>query len=954
MTLGPLDFDAFFQALWDRDPYSWQRRLARQIYDQGTWPEQLDLPTGAGKTSALDVAVFLLACDADRPPAQRRFPRRVFLVVDRRTIVDQAAARAHLLAERIAEARGGVLAEVARRLCLYHGGDRPLTTTVLRGAMVRDDAWARRPDQPLIALSTVDQVGSRLLFRGYGVSDGMRPVHAGLLGRDCLYLLDEVHLAAPFEQTLSMLQGRYIRDGGALEQPARLLVSRLSATQRDQREGSPFQLGPEDHAHPALRRRLEARKPTSLLEVPVKGEEPERVAAFAARVASEAQALGGAGCTTGVIVNRVETARQVARLLGEAGRSVALITGRMRPLDRAQVEREIAGWVDPEREVGGEGAPRFLVATQCVEAGADYDLDALVSECAPLDALRQRLGRLNRSGLRGGARALVVIRADQAKPDAVDPVYGAAMATTWAWLQTQTALDFGISALQVPSGDDLRPLLAASAQAPLLLPAYVDQLAQTNPAPDPSPDVSLFLHGPRRPETEVQIVWRADLAPALFEAGDRDALCARLEAAPPGSLEALPLSLGALRRWLDPRDRRPVSLSDAGPELADDQDSNRRYSDDTPRILRWRGEESALITLAEVRPGDTLVFPAERGGLFLGTFDPADRSPVSDLGDEVQHKLRGRVTVRLHPGVLGADWAPELAAQDGEDGVDEQLLDRARAWLRAAPASLRDRLHLDALGSDWRALLHEDAGGRTLTLVGRHTTRGAEDASSDPETSSHTGARRPVTLRGHLAGVGFWAGRFARNLGLPAGLVQDLESAGRWHDLGKLDPRFQRWLHDGNPVAAARASEPIAKSTLPANDARARRRARERSGYPQGARHELMSLALLEAAPQVRAEVEGRGGDWALVCHLVASHHGYCRPFAPVAFDPQPLTLSWQGARASTAHGLERLDSGIADRFFALNARYSAHGLAWLEALLRLADHHRSALEQRGADEEGS
>jgi CRISPR-associated endonuclease/helicase Cas3 len=99
---------------------------------------------------------------------------------------------------------------------------------------------------------------------------------------------------------------------------------------------------------------------------------------------------------------------------------------------------------------------------------------------------------------------------------------------------------------------------------------------------------------------------------------------------------------------------------------------------------------------------------------------------------------------------------------------------------------------------------------------------------------------------------------------------------------------------------------------------------------------------------------DARDGD--LLSHLIASHHGYARPLAPVCLDDaRPgFRLDEFGCKAvsheerdswSPAH---RLDSGIAERFWSLNRQFGWWGLAWLESTLRLADWNASANPGRG------
>lgn len=55
------DFGAFHAAVHGgKQPFAWQQRLLAKILNEKRWPRVLDLPTGAGKTTCLDVALFAL------------------------------------------------------------------------------------------------------------------------------------------------------------------------------------------------------------------------------------------------------------------------------------------------------------------------------------------------------------------------------------------------------------------------------------------------------------------------------------------------------------------------------------------------------------------------------------------------------------------------------------------------------------------------------------------------------------------------------------------------------------------------------------------------------------------------------------------------------------------------------------------------------------------------------
>ena len=927
------DFGAFFSAVHGQVPFPWQERLTRQVLDEGKWPEVIDLPTGTGKTSVLDTAVFALAACPDQ------FPRRVVFVIDRRIVVDQVYERAKRIRKRLAKADTDVLRRVRDELGKISGGE-PLGTAALRGGALILDEWTKRPDQPWVVVSTVDQFGSRLLFRGYGVSPGMRPIHAGLAGNDCLVVLDEVHLSIPFAETLADIAAM---DAGPLTR--RFQVVEMSATP-SKSAARRFELTDGDlSGSEELRQRVEAAKQAELVIGKSKKPPHEEVPPAVVKVIKSD--LDEQVCSVGVVVNRVRTARETHKALTAAGYKSHLITGRMRPLDRVQALELISGAVDPDR-ARGNGELEIVVATQSIEVGADFSFDALITECAPVDSLRQRFGRLDRRGNYAAhtgqpARAWILGVKSVLEAKNPDPVYGESVKVTWEELERRSesgsisesepisesgSIDVG------PRSPDLEDFpdgsTAPRLQAPLLLPTHMQAWVQTSPEPVVDPPIEWFLHGiDSSQQPDVAVVWR----------WDRSVDALRL--VPPRTAEYLQVPIGAVKSWLAGGGETAVAdVSASGGEFNRDA---RDQTDSTSDWVRWAGFQDGpqQVALNDIRPGDILIVDPGRGGITAGNWDPGPTEPVSDLGDMAQLAYGKRATLRLDPRIFGETAelrgisAPPLPTHEPEAATPKERVEDWMAtaadsadsgWLANAIGRLQGNCHIEQIG--------ETGSDGAYFIVAQRSIDELTFDDSD-QSSSFTGTR--VTLRRHLYGVGDRAAEFARRLGLGEAIQEDLRLAGQLHDVGKVDRRFQRQMVGGDPVKEAMLNEPIAKS-LPGVRT-------SPQGWPP-VRHELSSVAMAES----NSEICAMAHDWDLVLHLVGTHHGRARPLPPIVEDPEPETLRFDHDGLSmVSHSGELVDSPLAiemaDRFWRLVARYGYHGLAWLEAILRLADHRQSAEE---------
>ncbi len=307
--MSVINFDIAFARLTRHPPFPWQRDLYETWFTQGRFPDACTLPTGLGKTSVVPIWLIALANAPDR------VPRRLVYVVNRRTVVDQTTTEAEKLRRNAADA----------------GVPTPAIST-LRGQFADNRAWSANPSKPAIVVGTVDMIGSRLLFSGYGIGFKLRPLHAGFLGQDVLLIHDEAHLEPAFQELLLAIQREQHENERAEKLPwPRLRVMELTATSRG--GGTLFKLSDQDRAEPKVRRRIEARKAIFLHE----NRDEEKLADEIAKRALQHQRSNRAVL---VYVRKVDDVEKVVKKLPKC--SAEQLTGTLRGLERdGLVDRQV-------------------------------------------------------------------------------------------------------------------------------------------------------------------------------------------------------------------------------------------------------------------------------------------------------------------------------------------------------------------------------------------------------------------------------------------------------------------------------------------------------------------------------------------------------------------------------------------------------------------------------------
>lgn len=990
-----------------REPYDWQQSFAEKCLS-GEPPGVVAVPTGAGKTTAVDALVWALAAQAVRNgDPKRTLGVRIVWAIDRRLLVDEVHEHASRLARRLELALADSddpLHEAATALAGL-SGDKPLVATRWRGGL-KDRVELHGPTQPEVITSTVAQIGSRLLFRGYGVGRRSQMITAGLVGCDTTICLDEAHLAEPFRETVDQVVEQQGEGSEPFCVPPLRLIE-LTATPRSDTKS--IQMSGIDQRQ--LGRRWTARK-TASLATPQGSGDGAQVDALTGHCLT----LLDEDCSTvACVANTVARARKVwnklrAKLGDEV--DVGLLVGPQRQADRE-------GFLNAERRaVLFEGQepekPIVVVATQTIEVGLDIDVEALVTESASSSALVQRLGRLNRRGAAHG-RAVIVRDADSW-------LYGDDEKAAWSWLESLQADDGNIDvSVRALHEDKTRPVPAPRAHAPLLTENDIFYLAQTAPGPHQwcDPDVEAFIKGAESDSTaDVELCWRSDLH---LDPDDLDVERSKelLRLAPPTTRELLRLDVAnaksLLARLLNPSSG--IGTARAALEEADVEGQSVAKDVIVPparetaagfvvirrremHFGRARRDEQATITVSEIKPGDLVVLPTQLGGCDEHGLNPLAET-ANDVGVDADPKCEEvPEVIRLTVGAIKSARKMGRAPYRAVDGICESALRTVENTSSEASRQRTLRHSVERLAElmpTHNALvklvnrLDEEHLVLSLQLLGKLDEEGVpvlepfeeeelvdgevesekEDAFSEDDEDDgedkeddekklrdwvllidRTGdddrdqESTPPSLTEHSEHVRKQLERFIAPLNLEPQVENSLLLAADCHDLGKLDPRFQAFLYGGRAPLAA---EPIAKSRFGNRDRRESRIAAAAAGLPKGFAHEVESVAVVaDAARQLGEELVHVDLD--LLLTLVGGHHGRTLPVpgpqsggAPA----RPFSADVNGVRGTASgNGAGWGEGEWLTRYWRVIRRYGPWRFAYLLGLLVLADRTASAMEE--------
>jgi CRISPR-associated endonuclease/helicase Cas3 len=934
-------------------PFPWQECLF-QKFCSGEWPSALDLPTGLGKTSVM--AIWYLALRAGVP-----VPRRLVYVVDRRAVVDQATTVAETIKTNAA--------------------DGNLQVSTLRGQYIDNRAWLSDPSAPAIIVGTVDMIGSRLLFSGYGVSQWMRPYHAGLLGADTLVVVDEAHLVPPFEELVSAIAHDpkdefRPRLAELRDMVPHLQLMSLSATGRETENGAGkvFQLTRDDYEHRVVKQRLRAQK---WLKIDGVGADKKVFELLAERAWDVGTSPGPSRVV--VYCNSRQDALKIKTHIDKRAKedkikcACELIVG-----ERRVRERELLfNWLKRNGFIGETWTPSklptFVVATSAGEVGIDLDADHMICDLVEWERMVQRLGRVNRRGGEGRAAIVDVIidvkqhekvkkECEQAKGEygKADDNYKIGKETFESAKEKYKKSDSAYKNAKSKWENAYANLQKARVA---LDKAQMDyerieshkQVLLALPSADERHDASPGAIAALKSRDDLRSVILRAQTPAPLRPALTRALVDAWSMTSLDGHSGRPDIQPWLRGW-EPdgrpqteiiwRGHLPVRLDGSNPPKREINDffeaaaphRSEVLEAETWRVVDWliaratarvsRMTQTKNDVRDKVPPATTAAMVLGRGGKFERAWTFGQLASLRNKDNKSEKEILSETLVG-HTLVASAQLRGlnEDGMLDDEADHDEPLtIEAGTEWMkpdgRGRPAV---RFRVRSVGAA------EAAAGSAAGW--REEFRFALDYDEDGEAANWLLVEQWLgdsdmedgralgannqTLSDHRDKARYWAREIATRLRLPDRYVDMLAMAARLHDEGKQASIWQRAFN------APRDGAVYAKTKGPLN-------LKLLAGY----RHEFGSLAAVERDADFNALSDDLKE---LALHVVAGHHGRARPL-----------ISTEGCEDAPPSLLEGRARDVALRFARLQNRWGPWGLAWWEALLRAADQNAS--RDNGAD----
>ncbi len=366
-----ITFKEFFKNASGFAPYPYQEKLA----NAKDISEILSIPTGAGKTEAAVLAIYVWRRIYSNQDVRKNTPRRLVYCLPMRVLVEQTVSKVKRWIENL---------KLENKIKVI---------TIMGGNAEYD--YRLYPESDAIIIGTQDMLLSRALNRGYAMNPFQWPVEFGLLNNDCLWIMDEIQLM--HNGLATSIQLEEFRDRKKTYAPhktvwmsATINPQWLKTVDSDPEKYTKFELSKEDTENESLSKRNNAKKRLEELKLSKHKDE------YTKNDAIEIKKKHDTGTVTLIIVNTVKRAQSLFEELKKISEKtdIMLIHSRFRRKERANINKKIQNI----SEKSDEKQDMIIVSTQVIEAGVDISAKTLITEMAPWSSMVQRFGRCNRKG----------------------------------------------------------------------------------------------------------------------------------------------------------------------------------------------------------------------------------------------------------------------------------------------------------------------------------------------------------------------------------------------------------------------------------------------------------------------------------------------------------------------------------------------------------------------------